>query len=214
MRTKESHHATVATERGGLCELSECYAWAVGPRGDGLIACVSHGGKCSTPRGTEPDDAPAITDADLAEVESIVAFRESHPVTGSRLDALLPRLTADLRRTRAERDEARASVETYQRDAENALKIAAEESDAHDHDNAIIMHNTRVFLQRLRQTHRERSRLHILLCGQIQDDLDRARAINTQAEAVMRQNAEMLAAMERSSDPTMRQLATEIRRRT
>jgi hypothetical protein len=48
----------------------------------------------------------------------------------------------------------------------------------------------------------------------LEEDLARARAVNEQAEAVMRQNAEMLAAMERSSDPAMRQLATEIRRRT
>lgn len=36
--------ATMPTYRDGLCELSECYAFPVGPRTDGLLACKAHGG--------------------------------------------------------------------------------------------------------------------------------------------------------------------------
>lgn len=36
--------ATMPTYRDGLCELSECFAFPVGPRTDGLLACKAHGG--------------------------------------------------------------------------------------------------------------------------------------------------------------------------
>ena len=44
----------IPTARGVLCELADCYAEAVGPRCDGLIACGFHGG--STNSATHPAD--------------------------------------------------------------------------------------------------------------------------------------------------------------
>lgn len=165
-----------------------------------------------------------ITNADLHPFKADAAFI-------ARARSLLPRLAADIRRTRAayvyerhehtrknalydmlmrdverletERDDARRAAATYQRDSEHALEIAAEESDARDHDDAIVMHNgaTRSLRwqrtrETLRATESERDRLHDV-CEHTQDDLARARAINEQAEKVRDENDRLVRNLDR-----------------
>lgn len=43
-RTMDLAGSTMPTYRGGFCEQSECFAFAIGPREDGLLTCKGHGG--------------------------------------------------------------------------------------------------------------------------------------------------------------------------